>query len=304
MPYRAIYFPELNLSRGEDGLSVKAAPRQQIESLIVENEKLEQRLSKWQQSSNIAEDEIHGGQRQYHDWYARAQAYVLPAGRDRFRDMYEGGTFITRIKGFLASPKEPNSLYNADEPNPFIGEWQYPFESTCQPALVVQRQILTEALHVVAPVSPVLDELTNVFHRIPDFISILRIASNPSVPTPSIANEKDLQVLVHAILRLLYPDVRAEDMVPQYAGAGSRVDFLIRDSGIIVETKMTRKSLTDRKVGEELLVDWARYQRHPDCRGIFALVYDPERYLHNPAGLEHDLSQVASNIWTRVIVVH
>jgi hypothetical protein len=285
-------------------LSVKPVPRQQIESLLAENEKLEQRLSKWQVIGDITETEIQSGQRQYHDWYARAQTYVLPAGRDRFRDMYEGGTFIARIKGFLASPREPNGLYNADEPNPFIGKWQYPFESTCQPALIVQRQILTEALHAVAPVSPVLDELTNIFHRIPDFISILRIVSNPSVPPPRIANEKDLQALVHAILRLLYPDVRAEDTVPQFAGAGSRVDFLIRASGIIVETKMTRKSLTDRKVGEELLIDWARYQRHPDCRGIFALVYDPERYLHNPAGLEHDLSQGSSDIWTRVIVVH
>lgn len=277
--------------------------RQQIESLIAENEELEQRLSKWQDKENITEPEIHGGQRQYHEWYARAQAYVPSAGRDRFRDMYEGGNFITRIRGFLANPREPNSLYNADEPNPFVGKWQYPFESTCQPSLVVQRQILTEALHEVTAVSPVLDELTSVFNRMPDFISTLRIASNPSVPPPSIANEKDLQVLVHAILRLLYPDVRAEDMVSQYAGAGSRVDFLIRDSGVIVETKMIRKSLTDRKVGEELLIDWGRYQRHPDCRGIFALVYDPERYLHNPAGLQHDLSQGVSDIVTRVIVV-
>ena len=110
-------------------------------------------------------------------------------------------------------------------------------------------------------------------------------------------------MLVRAILRLLYPDVRAEDPVSQQAGASSRVDFLIRDAGVIIETKMTRKSLTDKKVGEELLIDRGRYQRHPDCQGIFALVYDPERYLHNPAGLEHDLSQGTSDISTRVIVV-
>ena len=67
---------------------------------------------------------------------------------------------------------------------------------------------------------------------------------------------------------------------------------------------MTRKALADRRVGEELLIDWACYQRHPDWRGIFALVYDPGRYPHNPVGLEHDLSQGVSDIWTRVIVVH
>jgi hypothetical protein len=284
-------------------LATKAERRLQVEALIVENEELERRLSKWQQEDDITNAEIQSGQRQYHDWYARAQAYVPAAGRDKFQNMYEGGTFVQRIKGFLASPRELNSLYDASQPNPFVGKWQYPFETTGQPSLVVQRQILAEALHEIAAVSPVLDELTTLFNRLPDFISTLRTASNPAVPPPSIANEKDLQVLVHAILRLLYPDVRAEDPVSQEAGAGSRVDFLIKDAGVIVETKMTRKSLTDKRVGEELLIDWGRYQRHPDCRGIFALVYDPERYLHNPAGLEHDLSQGANDIPTRVVVV-
>jgi hypothetical protein len=56
-------------------------------------------------------------------------------------------------------------------------------------------------------------------------------------------------------------------------------------------------------VGEERLIDWGRYQKHPDCRGIFALVYDPERDVHNLAGLELDLPQGASDISTRVVVV-
>ena len=210
---------------------------------------------------------------------------------------------IHRIKAFLANPHELNGLYKPDEPNPFVDKWQNPFSATCQQELVVQRQILIQALHEVANVSAVLDELSTLFKRIPDFIATLRLAANPSVPAPEIENEKDLQVLVHAILRLIYPDVRPEDQVPQKAGAGSRVDFLIRDAGVIVETKMTRKSLADKKVGEELLIDWGRYQRHPDCRGIFALVYDPNRYIHNPAGLEYDLSQGAAEISTRVIVV-
>lgn len=280
-----------------------AERRQGIEVLITENEELERRLSRWQQDDSTAEAEIQAGQRQYHNWYARAQAYIPAAELDRFRDMYEGGNFVSRIKAFLANPRELNSLYNADEPNPFIGKWQYPFNSTCQEALVVQRQILAQALHEVADVSSVLDELSALFRRLPDFLSTLRLEANPSVPAPAINYEKDLQVLVYAILRLHYPDVRPEDPVPQKAGASSRVDFLVRDAGVIVETKMTRESLTDRKVGEELLIDWGRYQRHPDCRGIFALVYDPDRYLRNPAGLEHDLSQGTADIATRVIIV-
>jgi hypothetical protein len=102
---------------------------------------------------------------------------------------------------------------------------------------------------------------------------------------------------------MLYDDVRPEDYVSQFAGANSRVDFLIRGVGVIVETKMTRPSLTDKRVGEELLIDWGRYQRHPDCKGIFALVYDPSRRLSNPTALESDLSGDNGGLWTRVLVV-
>jgi hypothetical protein len=287
----------------ETNLPTGAERRQIIEELIAENEELERRLSRWQQNDPVGDAGIQEAQRQYHDWYARAQACVPPAELDRFRDMYEGGAFIQRIKSFLSNPLEINSLYDANSPNPFITKWQRPFDSSCQPSLVTQRQILTQALYEVADVSSVLDELSTLFQRLPDFLSTLRAAANPAVAAPTIRNERDLQVLVHAILRLLYADVRPEDPVPVRAGASSRVDFLIRDSGVVVETKMTRKTLTDKKVGEELLIDWNRYQRHPDCRAIFALVYDPERHLRNPAGLEHDLSQDTADIATRVIVV-
>ena len=56
------------------------------------------------------------------------------------------------------------------------------------------------------------------FHSIqedPDFIATLRLAANPSVPAPEIENEKDLQVLVHANLRLNYPHVCPEDRFPK-----------------------------------------------------------------------------------------
>jgi hypothetical protein len=66
---------------------------------------------------------------------------------------------------------------------------------------------------------------------------------------------------------------------------------------------MTRASLTDKRVGEELLIDWGRYERHPDCRAIFGFVYDPGHYLSNPAGLEDDLSNDGADIPKRVIIV-
>jgi hypothetical protein len=102
----------------------------------------------------------------------------------------------------------------------------------------------------------------------------------------------------------LFDDVRREDAVPQHAGGASRVDFMLPAAGVVVEAKMTRSGLTDRALGQELLVDWGRYPKHPDCRAILAFVFDPERRLANPTGLELDLSRAHDNPIKRVLIVH
>jgi hypothetical protein len=220
-----------------------------------------------------------------------------------FKDMYEGGDFIKRLKAFISSPLELNQFYDSSVDVQLISKWLYPFEETCRNSMVVQREILFLALHKTTSVVEVLEELSAYFRRLPDFLDVIGRSENPNVPSPTLTEEKDLQVLIGAQLRMLYDDVRPEDYVSQFAGANSRVDFLIRGVGVIVETKMTRPSLTDKRVGEELLIDWGRYQRHPDCKGIFALVYDPSRRLSNPTALESDLSGDNGGLWTRVLVV-
>jgi REase_DpnII-MboI len=42
---------------------------------------------------------------------------------------------------------------------------------------------------------------------------------------------------------------------------------------------MTRKSLGQRELVEQLIVDKAQYQRHPDCSTLVCFVYDPARRL-------------------------
>lgn len=196
-----------------------------------------------------------------------------------------------------------NPFYNEAEPNPLLDRWKNPYGQTFRDNLAAQRDLLVRVLHVVADAASVLNELTAVCRRLPDYLRIFDHAQNPHVPAATIRNQADLQVVIHGVLRLLFDDVRPEDAVPQQAGAASRVDFLLREAGVIVETKMTRPGLTDRRVGEELLVDWGRYPRHPDCRAILAIVYDPEGRIFNAAGLENDLSQEHTAPATRVIVV-
>ena len=40
-----------------------------------------------------------------------------------------------------------------------------------------------------------------------------------------------------------------------------------------------------------MIEDIARYQPHAKCRVLFCLVYDPDRRISNPRGLEKDLSK-------------
>lgn len=284
-------------------MPVTANHRTQIENLLDESHEIEQIIAAWQASESTTPKEIRTGQSRYQAWYARALPLIPEPQLAQFKDMYEGGDFIKRIRSFLAAPLALNDFYDPNTPSPFVNRWRHPFDTNFVENFHTQRGILQSLIYAVADVSPALDVLAEVFARFPDFLQILQNSGRHNIPSPRVEEEVDLQVLVHACLRLFYDDVRPEDYVPEYGGGRSRVDFLLPETGIIVETKMTRKTLNDKKVGDELLIDWGRYSKHPDCRGIFALVYDPERRLQNPSGLQSDLSKEQGNPATRVLVV-
>lgn len=114
--------------------------------------------------------------------------------------------------------------------------------------------------------------------------------------TLEINDEYDVQDLFHALLKLYFDDIRAEEWTPSYAGASSRTDFLLKNEKIIIEIKKTRKSLKSKEIGEQLIVDSMRYQSHPDCNILICFVYDPERIIGNPKGIENDLTKEIDGI--------
>jgi hypothetical protein len=118
-----------------------------------------------------------------------------------------------------------------------------------------------------------------------------------------IEDEYDLQDLIHALLHLFFDDVRSEEYTPSYAGKSTRMDFLLKNESIVIETKMTRKGLGAKEVGEHLVIDIAYYKEHPSCKTLFCLVYDPEHFIDNPRGLEDDLSKKRDGLEVKVFVV-
>lgn len=120
--------------------------------------------------------------------------------------------------------------------------------------------------------------------------------------TLTINDEYDVQDLLHAILRLHFDDIRAEEWTPSYAGGSSRVDFLLKAEEIVIEVKKTRASMKAKNLGEQLIIDRARYEAHPDCKTLVCFVYDPEGRVGNPVGIERDLERHGGRLPIRVII--
>ncbi|MFJ5420070.1 MULTISPECIES: hypothetical protein [Pectobacterium] len=120
--------------------------------------------------------------------------------------------------------------------------------------------------------------------------------------TIEIKDEYDVQDLLHGLLKIDFDDVRPEEYTPSYAGASTRVDFLLKNEKIIIEVKKTRKGLNSKEIGEQLIIDIARYKSHPDCETLICFVYDPEERVANPVGLESDLERNTSDIKVKVII--
>jgi hypothetical protein len=156
------------------------------------------------------------------------------------------------------------------------------------------KQIGTDLVSATARLS----QLADSFHRV-----ALRLRTRYSNRAPLLVqDEYDVQYLFAALLETRFEDVRREEWGPSYAGGATRVDFLLKNESVLCETKMTRDSLTDRKLGEELILDIAHYRQRSDCKALVCLVYDPEHRLKNPQALEADLSKKHDHLDVRVLI--
>ena len=101
--------------------------------------------------------------------------------------------------------------------------------------------------------------------------------------------EYDVQDLLHAQLRPWINDIRPEEFTPSYAGSSTRMDFLLPAHSLVIETKLVRDRNHAKKIGDELIVDIEHYRRHPMCKRLWCVVYDPQHLITNADGLQKDL---------------
>ena len=121
--------------------------------------------------------------------------------------------------------------------------------------------------------------------------------------TLDVNNEYDVQDLLSALLVLYFDDIRPEEWTPSYAGKSAIMDFLLKKEKIVVETKMTRKGLADKEIGDQLIVDIERYKEHPDCSTLVCFIYDPDGRITNSHALSGDLQSQSRDDLKVIIVV-
>lgn len=150
----------------------------------------------------------------------------------------------------------------------------------------------------LAPLDTII-KMCQRFHK-----AVLGLRKHPrSRDTLAINDEYDVQYLLQSFLALEIDDIRPEEWTPSHGGKSSRMDFLLINEQIVVETKMTRDNLRDVEIGKELKIDIMDYRSHPKCKTLICLVYDPGNKISNPTGLENDLTGQHNHLYVRVIVV-
>jgi hypothetical protein len=145
------------------------------------------------------------------------------------------------------------------------------------------------------------EKIQTICDRFPLIVRSLR-KRYKNRPTISVSDEYDVQDIFRVLLALYFDDIRPEEWVPSYAGGNSRMDFLLKRESIVIEIKKTRETLKDKDIGDQLIIDIARYQTHPECKALFCFVYDPEGFISNPIGLERDLARKDNNLEVIVII--
>lgn len=111
-----------------------------------------------------------------------------------------------------------------------------------------------------------------------------------------IKNEYDVQYLLYAYLKPLYPMARAE--VNEDTGYSTvRTDILL-DSENTIEIKCTRKGMVLKKLIEEIEADMVHYS----TKSIYFFIYDKEKLIENPWNFKETYEEKMKNKQIYIII--
>jgi hypothetical protein len=240
-------------------------------------------FSKWQRDTEITIEQIFGGS-------------------DRHIKDFRGISYSPGVIGF----NEYGERTTSD------GEFRRRYENGLNKARTILQSMVEEIQTYWADDAVAMEAQPNpqtagqkvelICTRFPAVVRQLRRRYGNRNPL-EINDEYDVQDLMRALLQIFFDDVRPEQWTPSYAGKSARMDFLLKMEHIVLEIKHGRRGLTEKELGDELIIDIRRYKEtHPDCQALYCFIFDPQGFIDNPNGMENDLSKITDGVPVKVII--
>ena len=169
---------------------------------------------------------------------------------------------------------------------------EYSRKDTCQNIEEAKKRVIEYIYEIMAetdredPLLMVLENyyffLENLLEREPDKRGGIQKSHLDAI---RIKNEYDIQFLLYAYLKPLYPEARLE--VNEDTGYSTvRTDIYIEPDKII-EIKCSRESMKVKKLIEEIEADIIHYS----ASNIYFFIYDKEKIIENPASMKSHLEK-------------
>jgi hypothetical protein len=131
-----------------------------------------------------------------------------------------------------------------------------------------------------------LARLEGLLRRVPRVARELRVRHGDRAPF-RVADDRDLEDLVRALLPVHFDDIRPECRTPPYA-AVTRTDFVLAPERIVLTAKCARPGQGGPELARQLEEDVAYYRGQPLCATLVCFVYDPEGLLRHFTAPEPD----------------
>lgn len=128
--------------------------------------------------------------------------------------------------------------------------------------------------------------IEQICKRLPNVARVLALRSRKGKAPFEVADEYDVQDLLHATLRGYLKYSVQEDPLPKVAGAkSSRIDVSIEELGILIEVKYVRGPEDQKRIFEEYSQDLVLYAEWAHLKTLIYLIYNSDD-LRDPEAFE------------------
>ena len=147
--------------------------------------------------------------------------------------------------------------------------------------------------------------LETVLHIVKRFhLAAIQLSNRREGKLPfAINDEYDIQDLLYAFLSVNFKNVLREVYAPSYAGGAARIDFVLKNEGILIEAKKASRNLKAKDIGDQLIIDIARYAKYPEVKTLVCFIYDPEFAVSNPELFEQHINEVPTKEMKVIAIV-